>query len=294
MSKGTLEFTMESSEPDPTKSESTPSQKFRFFNLPFELRRKVLSCLLFQSRIIDLDPANALSNPARLNLFLTSRRMHEEAYQVFYGIHTFRIFPVHPRFFGSRIKSVLSRLSPRYRAALVSLELRLGTGWSKPPKTWTVTDKLGLQDCTRVRNLEVFVECDPSHQIFHGFRVSIDFFTDFSSNLLETVVKGLPYLEWVTFNRHGPSVRRDSELMSRLQEAVLKGQKRIAWARGKWLDDEEDDRKTQSGCDMFPNMCAPSLTSATVGRVLRSDLLCMREAIRSLAIEDQPTQHTDE
>ena len=284
---------MASSDSDPASSESTPSQKLCFFNLPFELRRKVLSYLLLQNRIIDLDPANAISNPARLNLFLTSRRMHEEAYHVFYGIHTFRIFPVHPRFFGSRVKSVLSRLSPRYRSALVSLELRLGTGWSKPPKTWTVTDKLGLQDCTRVRNLEVFVECDPSHQIFHGFRVSIDFFTDFSSTLLESIVKRLPFLEWVTFNRHGPSVRRDSVLMSRLQEAVLKGEKRIAWAKDKWADDE-DDRKTQSEDDMFPDMCALSLTFATVGRVLRSDLLCMREAIRSLAIEDQPTHHADE
>ena len=284
---------MESSDSDLANTESTPSQKFRFFNLPSELRHKVLSYLLLQNRIIDLDPANAISNPARLNLFLTSRRMHEEAYHVFYGIHTFRIFPIHPRFFGSRVKSVLSRLSPRYRAALVSLELRLGTGWSKPPKTWTVTDKLGLQDCTRVRSLEVFVECDPSHQIFHGFRVSIDFFTDFSSNLLESIVKRLPYLEWVTFNRHGPSVRRDSELMSRLQEAVLKGQKRIAWAKGKWAEDEEDDEKTQSECNISSNMCATSLTSATVGRVLRSDLLCMREAIRSLAIEDQTTGQAD-
>lgn len=148
-----------------------------------------------------------------------------------------------------------------------------------------MTDKLGLQDCTRVRDLEVFVECDPSHQIFHGFRVSIDFFTDFSSNLLAMIVQRLPSLDRVTFNRHGPSVQRDSELMSRLQEAVLKGEKRIAWAQGKWADDEEDDRKTQSGIIMLLPVYIRSLTSVAVGRVLRSDLMCMREAIRSLAIE---------
>lgn len=237
--------TMDSSISSPTSTNRTSSLPFRFFSLPYELRRKILGYLLLQDRIVDLDPANAATNPARINLFLTSHRMHEEAYHVFYGGHSFRIFPIHPRFFGSRVKSVLSRLSPRYRAALISLELRLGTGWSKPPKTWTVTHKLGLQDCTRVKNLEVFVECDPSHQIFHGFRVSIDFFTDFSSSLLEQIVKGLPPLEQVTFSRHGPSVQRDSELMSRLQEAVLKGQKRIAWAKGKWVDDEEEDKKTQ-------------------------------------------------
>lgn len=243
--------TMDSLSLSPSSTNSTSSLPFRFFSLPYELRRKILAYLLLQDHIIDLDPANAATNPARINLFLTSHRMHEEAYHVFYGGHSFRIFPIHPRFFGSRVKSVVSRLSPRYRAALISLELRLGTGWSKPPKTWTVTNKLGLQDCIRVKNLEVFVECDPSHQIFHGFRVSIDFFTDFSSNLLGQIVKGLPSLEQVTFNRHGPSVQRDSELMSRLQEAVLKGQKRIAWAKGRWLDEEGENQRAQ-GKNRFP------------------------------------------
>ena len=223
-----------------------PTKSFRFFDLPSELRRKILGYLLLQDRVVDLDPANAAIRPILLNLFLTSQRLHNEAYNIFYGGHTFRIFPVTPRFFGSKIKSVLSCLSPRYRATLRSLEIRLGTGWSKPPKTWTVNKKLGLQDCIHVRDLVVFVECDPSHQIFNGFRVSRDFFTGFAGNLLERIVEGMPHLEQVTFDRYGPSVRRDSELMGRLQEAVLKGQKRIAWARGKWRDDEEVDRKRQS------------------------------------------------
>lgn len=286
------ESSMESSESGPANSESLRPQKFfYFFNLPFELRRKVLSHLLVQNRIIDLDPANAISNPFRLNLFLTSRRMHEEAYQVFYSIHTFRIFPIHPRYFGGRVKSVLSRLSPRYRAALVSLEIRLGIGWSKPPKTWTVTDRLGLQDCTRVKNLEVFVECDPSHEIFHGFRISVEFFTDFSSNLLESIVKSLPYLEWVTFNRHGPSVSRDSELMSRLQEAVLKGQKRIAWAKDKWVDDEEGDRKTQSACNNFPSMSAISNVCHSRKRfAIWLDVYARCFSLLKVAIENQSTR----
>lgn len=108
-----------------------------------------------------------------------------------------------------------------------------------------MTDKLRLQDCVRVRDLKVFVECDPSHQVFQGFRVSIDFFTNFASDLLGRLVERLPRLEQVTFDRYGPSVRRDSELMSRLQEAVLKRQKRIGWARNKWEDDEEDDQMSQ-------------------------------------------------
>lgn len=129
---------------------------------------------------------------------------------------------------------------------MTSLEIRLGTGWSKPPKTWTVNKKLGLKDCVHVKKLEVFVECDPSHQIFSGFRVSRDFFTEFAGNLIERIVDSLPSLEEVTFNRHGPSVRRDSELMTRLQEAVLKGQKRIGWAKGQWVEQDDADRKNHS------------------------------------------------
>ena len=272
------------SETDDSEVDEVPTQPFRFFNLPSELRRKILShVLLLENRTIDLDPTNARSNFARLNLFLSSHRMHEEAYHIFYSGHTFRIFPTTPRFYNSKVKSILCRLSPRYRAALVSLEIRLGTGWSKPPKTWTVTDKLRLQDCVGVRDLKVFVECDPSHQVFQGFRVSINFFTDFASNLLGRIVERLPHLERVTFDRYGPSVRRDSELMSRLQEAVLKGQRRIGWARGKWEDDEEDDRRVKRETYFLYSMFTVS-NDILVGKVLRSDLFCMREALRSLPI----------
>ena len=103
--------------------------------------------------------------------------------------------------------------------------------------------------------------------------------------MLEQIVKGLPTLEQVTFNRHGPSVQRDSELMSRLQEAVLKGQKRIAWAKGKWVDEEEENQRAQRK-EVFYLVIYESLKPVIVSRVLRSDLLCMREAIRSLAIQD--------
>ena len=42
-----------------------------------------------------------------------------------------------------------------------------------------------------VRTLRVFVECDPSHDIFKGFRVGRDYFTEFSAQLLEGVIDRL-------------------------------------------------------------------------------------------------------
>jgi len=154
----------------PSESEAEEQRRFRFLELPFELRRKIYKIFLRQDRTIDLSPENHLTAPDRLSLFLVSHRVHEEAYHNFYGGHAFRIFPTHPRFYGSKVRSILVRLSSRYRAAIHTLELRLGPGWSKPPRTWAASDRLKLRDCIALRNMKVFVECDPSHQIFRGFR----------------------------------------------------------------------------------------------------------------------------
>lgn len=235
-----------------------PQQPFRFFDLPSELRRKIFKYLLTEDRTVDLSPENQHRAADRLSQFLTCRRFHEEAYPVFYGGNTFRIFPTHPNFYGSKARSILPRLSPRYRAAIVSLELRLGPGWSKPPRTWAASDRLRLGECTSVRNLIVFVECDPSHQIFKGFRVSKDLFTDFSSNLLGGLIERLVFLDNVIFDRY-PAVRKDGELMTRLRSVVEERRKRIVWVPGKW-----DDPVTPRGL---------------VNKTLRSDLLCAIEAI---------------
>lgn len=235
-----------------------PQQPFRFFDLPSELRRKIFTYLLTEERTVDLSPDNRHTATDRLSQFLTCHRFHEEAYPVFYGGNTFRIFPIHPNFYGSRARSIITRLSPRYRAAMVSLELRLGPGWSKPPRTWAASDRLRLGDCTSVRNLNVFVECDPSHQIFKGFRVNKDFFTDFSSNLLGGLIELLPCLDNVIFDRY-PAVRKDGELMARLRTVVEEKRKRIVWVPGKWDD--------------------PVSPRGLVNKTLRSDLLCAIEAI---------------
>ena len=237
------------------------NRPLRFFDLPFELRRRILEIFLTQDRTIDLAPDNHLTAPDRLSLFLTSHSVHEEAFPVFYGGHTFRIFPTHPRFYGSKVRSILTRLSPRYRAAIHSLELRLGPGWSKPPRTWAASERLKLRECTSLRNMVVFVECDPSHQIFRGFRVNQEFFTEFSGDLLGALIERLPALERITFDRY-PAVKRDGELMTRLQSVVEKKGKRITWAPGRWDAN-------------------PFRLEEQVNKTLRSDLLCAIEAIMS-------------
>ena len=202
---------------------------FQFFHLPSELRSKILSYLLCtDNRTIDLDPSNHRSATDRLNLFLVSKRFGYEAYHVFYGGHTFRIFQTHGRFLGKRTEPLLARLPSYYRNALVSLELRLGPGWSDPPKPWFVSDRLGLEDCIAVRTLRVFVEVDPSSPIFKGFRLNRDFFTHFSGNLLREVMERLPVLETVEFDAY-PSVDRHGALMTRLLQDARNANMRVAW-----------------------------------------------------------------
>ncbi len=214
-----------------------PHQHFRFFDLPSELRLKVLGMVLLTDRTIDLDPLNHRSAVRRLNVFLTSHQLHEEAYRVFYSGHTFRILPTHGRFFGNKIEPLLSRLPSRYRAAMISLELRLGPGWSKPPKSWRINDRLGLENATSVRTLKVFVEIDPSSDIFKGFRVAKDFFTDFSGALLEGVIERLPNLKQIQFDAY-PSVSRNGALLRRLVKEAEEGCMKIAWSSNRdWEND---------------------------------------------------------
>lgn len=185
--------------------------------------------ILSLHRTVDLDPLNNFDAPQRLSVFLTSSRMHEEASHVFYGGHTFRIFPTHWRFFGPKAQSMLPRLPPRYRKALVSLELRLCPGGSSNPlKSWRVTNRLALEDMAGVRKLRVFMECDPSQDVFKGFRVERDFFTNFAGEILEEILRRLPSLGEVQFVGF-PSVSRDGLLTTRLMDEVKRGKKRILW-----------------------------------------------------------------
>lgn len=184
---------------------------FRFLDLPLELRREVYHHHLALPRTVDLgDSAVA----PRLWLFRTCRQIHEEAFPVFYGSNTFRLFSTHGKYFR-RSRKLLTRLSPRYRAALTKLELRLGPGWAAPPPSWQVQPRLGLDQAISIRTLYVFVECDPTHEAFRGFRQNKDFFTAFATRLLQDVILELRSLKEIRFDAY-PSVLKEGPLMQSL------------------------------------------------------------------------------
>ncbi|KAF2095431.1 hypothetical protein NA57DRAFT_20458, partial [Rhizodiscina lignyota] len=204
---------------------------FRFFDLPTELRLRVYELLLTlpESYVVDLDPQNYRRlAPIFLSLFLTSHRVHEEASAVFFRTNTFRLFPTHGRFFHTK-RPLLSRLPTTHRGQLTTCELRLGPGWTKPPRGWVVNDALGLQEVKKLRRLNVFVECDPaSHDVFRGFRPSETFYTDFCVGLIRDVFAAAPSIVEIEFDGY-PSVHKDSPLMVALKcEAKAKG-KRVTW-----------------------------------------------------------------
>ena len=201
-------------------------EPFRFFSLPYELRSKILLYILAVPDIIDLDPSKYRIAHQRLNLFLACRRLHDEAASLFYSHNTFRIFPIHARFFGSTtVVPLLARLPISYREALVSLQLRLGQGWHKPPE-WSVDSKLGLEQMPNVRILNVFVEIDPSHEVFRGFVLSRDPFSDFAARLLEGTIYRLPALVQVVFDGW-PAAVRGRPLMKRLVQVARDRGKKV-------------------------------------------------------------------
>lgn len=215
---------------------------FKFFELPSELRNKIYDFHFCNApSIIDLDPDNFKTIHRQFPLFLVSRQMHEEASHYFYSTRTIRIFPTHPgRFFKTK-RPLLVRLPGRYRGYLTSLQLRLGPGFSSPPRGWVVNDALGLEDVTSVRVLKVFVEVDTSNPIFKGFRNAIDgFYEKFSSKLLDEILIFVPSIFEVQFDAY-PSVEREGEMMTGLIGIARRHKKLISWGpeRG-WGEDNDN------------------------------------------------------
>ena len=207
---------------------------FPFFDLPSELRLRIYEMVLLQSTTIDLDPTNYRTTAPLIRCFLVSKRMHDEATRVFYGSNTFRIFPIHGRFFHHK-SPLLARLPSHYRCLITKLELRLGPGWTKPPRSWTMDGRLGLENVAKVRTLKIFVQCDPaSDPIFEGFRVGQDFYTDFCVDLVRSFVSQVPSLREVEFDAWSP-VKKSSPLMHSLLVEVKGLEKRISWGpERKW------------------------------------------------------------
>jgi hypothetical protein len=206
-----------------------PKGPFRFLDLPGEVRNRIYEFALVDQEVIDLDPANHRRIAPRLTLLSTCRQIYEESYHIFYSRQAFRLFPVHPAFFQTK-KVLLTRLPAKYRKEIATLELRLGPGWSKPPKTWNMGPKLGLSDCTSVRRLNIFVEVDPSHDIFKGFRVDDRFYTIFCGHLLEELFEQVPSLEEVHLEAW-PSVPKEGSLMNELVGVSEAENKRVIWGK---------------------------------------------------------------
>ncbi|KAF1833868.1 hypothetical protein BDW02DRAFT_569614 [Decorospora gaudefroyi] len=209
-------------------AEEVKRQPFRFFDLPYELRLRVYEELLIAPKTIDLDPTNHRVVAPALRLFLVDRRMHEEASRVFYGRNTFRVFPIHGRYIN-RKHPLLAWLPRKYRALLTRLELRLGPGFTKPPKCWVVDKRLGLAAANKIYRLKVFVEIDPaSNEVFEGWRVGNNFYTEYCVGLLRGLLAQLPSVQDVEFDAY-PSVSKSSPLLQGLLEETKLNQKRISW-----------------------------------------------------------------
>ena len=228
----------------PLENEDTIGDRvkpFRFLDLPSELRNKIYE-IHFNGvpSILDLDPDNYKLIAGKFPLLLVSKQIHEESSHQFYATHTVRLFPTHPgRFFKTK-KPLLARLPPRHRGSITSLQLRLGPGFTNPPRGWVINDALGLQDATSVRLLAVFIEVDTSDPIFKGFRREEDgFYERFSRDLLDEVLISVPSIIEVQFDAY-PSVQKDGDMMRGLLGIANKYKKLVSWGpeRG-WNEHQE-------------------------------------------------------
>ncbi|KAF4124846.1 hypothetical protein GMORB2_3685 [Geosmithia morbida] len=233
-----------------------PSKPFPLLMLPPEVRIRIYEYFFADAdsnRVLDLAPSNYRDYHRKLGLMRVNRQIHEEATHYFYSSRTFRIFPTFPgRYFKTK-KPLLSRLKKNQRQCITSLELRLGPGFNAPPKGWIVNDALGLADCSNVRKLSVFVECDPSDGVFKGFRRAEGFYEGFSRSLLSSVLEAMPPIGAIEFDAW-TSVKMNGAMMGGLIDIAKASGYPIRWGpeRG-WTDstDDGDDilRYTQAALD---------------------------------------------
>lgn len=212
---------------------------FRFLDLPSEVRLEIYDyhfCNI--GEVLDLDFDNYRRIHQKLTIFRTCRQVYEEAHHLFYSTHTIRLFPILGKFFKSK-KPLLSRMSDDQRSSMSALELRLGPGWNRPPPGWVVNDKLGLKSCINVRRLKVFIECDPSNDIFTGYRRFDGFYEKFSQDLLESVLNEMPWCKTVEFDAN-PSVRKNGAMMAGLLATARNLNRELAWGPKKGWDDGEE------------------------------------------------------
>ena len=210
-------------------TEDLDRKPFRFFDLPYELRLRVYELLLIFPKTMDLDPSNHRTVAPSLRMFYTCHRMHDEGSRVFYGRNTFRLFPIHGRYINAKYP-LFARMPRKYRALISRLELRLGPGFTRPPKGWVVDSRLGLAAVTKAYKLRIFVEIDPaSSDIFEGFRTGEKtFYTEYCVGLLRALLAQIPSVGEVELDAY-PSVSKNSPLLKGLLDEAKLNQKRITW-----------------------------------------------------------------
>lgn len=224
------------------RKSKVPEKPFPLLSLPSELRIKIYEYFFGEiTEVLDLNRENHKRIHKKLGLMRTCRLISNEATHYFYSTRTFRLFPTTPgRFFKTK-KPLLARMSARQRRCLTSIEIRLGPGWSAPPAGWVVSAALGLKDCTNVNILRVYVEVDPSDNIFNNFRRADGFYEEFSRNLLSQTLEGMPSVHTIEFDAY-ESVQKKGAMMSSLMSIATKSGRIIAWGpdRG-WFGKPEDD-----------------------------------------------------
>lgn len=191
--------------------------------------------------------------------------MHQEAYPIFYS-QPIRLFPTNGRFFHTK-HVLLARLPTHYRAAITTLELRLGPGWTNPPPCQNTGPRLGLADCTSLRMLKIFVEMDPSDTIWAGFRgknATEDTYKHFCVDLLRGIMEQVPSLATVEIDAY-PAVKKEAPLVMALRRGVEEDGKKVIWGplRG-W--EKEGDEPGLIGLEKA--LAGMGISDSTFGRVV--------------------------
>lgn len=217
----------------PSGNEDTTGDRikpFMFLDLPSELRNRIYE-IYFNGvpSILDLDPDNYKLIGGKFPLFLVSKQIHEEASHQFYATHTVRLFPTHPgRFFKTK-KPLMTRLPPRHRESITSLQLRLGPGFTNPPRGWVVNDALDCKTLLAFGFWPSSLRLILQTQYSKGFRREEDgFYERFSRDLLDKVLMSVPSIIEVQFDAY-PSVRRDGDMMRGLLGVANKYKRLISW-----------------------------------------------------------------
>jgi hypothetical protein len=114
-----------------------------------------------------------------------------------------------------------------------------------------VDDTLGLQECTNVTQLNVFVECDISDGIFKGWVRKQGFYETFTQELLAQVIRKLPSLRVIRFDAW-PSVKKHGRMMVGLLDVVRESKLTISWGpeRG-WTDALDEDEEARPRANMW-------------------------------------------